>query len=69
MGRHADSVGTAETAVTEKTTGSKYAEVVLEAAPVKKRFTYAVPESLRGKLRVGSKVEVPLGAANRGAGG
>lgn len=41
----------------------KYALVALDAA-VGKELEYAVPESLRGKLRVGSRVEVPLGKGN-----
>lgn len=37
-----------------------YAEVIL-ALPVSQAFTYAVPEPLRAKIRVGVRVLVPLG--------
>jgi primosomal protein N' (replication factor Y) len=40
---------------------SKYAQVAVDAA-VGKRLDYAVPEALRGRLRVGSRVWVPLGS-------
>ena len=38
-----------------------YAQVAVDAA-VGKRLDYAVPGALRGRLRVGSRVWVPLGA-------
>jgi len=40
---------------------SKYAQVAVDAA-VGKRLDYVVPEALRGRLRVGSRVWVPLGS-------
>ncbi len=40
---------------------SSYAEIALPVA-VHGTFTYAIPESLRDAVRLGSRVEVPLGA-------
>ncbi|MBT3260524.1 MAG: primosomal protein N', partial [Deltaproteobacteria bacterium] len=34
---------------------------VAVAAPVKETFLYAVPESLKSLVRIGSRVRVPLG--------
>ena len=47
----------------EAAVDGKYALVALDAA-VGKELEYAVPKSLRGKLQVGSRVEVPLGKGN-----
>ena len=41
--------------------GQRYAQVAVDAA-VGKRLDYAVPEELRDRLRVGSRVWVPLGS-------
>ncbi len=43
-----------------ETATPRYARVVLPI-PVDQSFTYAIPEDLRGRVRVGCRVEVPFG--------
>src|SRR6516164_1939868 len=45
-----------------------YADVVFDR-PLDHAYTYAVPESLRDKLAVGVRVEVPFGRGDRGTPG